>query len=189
MAIFPISPEVTETFEEDAITERGINILYDFDREDFILKDGKFIEVVGNAGVAFWIEKTLRTEFESCEVYKNTEYGTKLKELQGNYLPRKVMENVIKDNIENSLLKHERIKSLDNFTVQKNNDEIFISFDVVLFELQSNIPSAGSEEGFTRISTLEEIKDFIEYIDYIPLITNDGFKFTTSTNKLVYVKE
>lgn len=186
MAIFPISPEVEEIFEDDTVTERGINHLFDFDRQDFILKDGKLIELVGDAGVVFWIEKTLRTEYEKASVYKNTGYGTRLKELEGTYLPKSVMNNVIEENIKNSLLTHERIKSLDNFTIEKINDEVFISFEVILNPLETNVPDAGSEEGFIRISTLEDIKKFI---DYVLLITSDGFKFRTSTNMLVYVKE
>ncbi len=181
MAIFPIVEE--ENIEEEIITDRGINFLYDFTLEDFILKDGRFVELVGDAAVVFWIEKVLRTQYEISEVYHLTEYGTDLESVRGKVLPFDIAKNILKTNIEESLYKHERIKEITNFNVTQENDNVYISFNVSLNPYEPNT-DITSEEGFTRLTTIDEIKDFI---DSAVLITSDGFYFKTNLGSQVYL--
>lgn len=182
MAIFPIVKEEVITTQ---ILNRGINFLFDFDFNDFVLKDGKFIELTGDAAVVFWIEKCLRTEYEIPPVYRYTGFGTKINSLIGKVLPEVVARNILESNIKESLLKHERIKEINNFTLNQVNDLIEIEFEIKLNPITPDIDylAGNSKDGFTRISTLEEIKKFLG----IKLITSDGFYFKTSLGKQVYV--
>lgn len=174
MAIFPIVEEVN--IQEDIIQDRGINFLYDFNIGDLVSKDGKFIKLTGDAAVAFWVEKTLRTEHERAMVYKNTGYGAKLEGLRGTVLPREIAKNIFESNIKDALLTHERIKSVDNFIFSQEYEQIVISFEIKLNALNEETEStySGSEEGFTKLSTLEEIKGFLG----IKLINSDTYSTT-----------
>lgn len=176
MAIFPIIDDVI--IQNDIILDRGINFLYDFNLGDLVLKDGKFIELTGDAAVVFWIEKTLRTEYERATVYQNTGYGTTLEVLRGSVLPKEIARNMLESNIKNSLLTHERINSINNFTFQQENDKVTISFAVKLNAVTEDTESnyAGSEQGYTRLDTLEDIKNFLG----IKMVTNDSFAFSTT---------
>lgn len=183
MAIFPIVDE--DVIIEQPVFERGINFLYNFNENDFYLKDGKFIEVIGDAAVAFWIEKTLQTEWERATVYNNTEYGTKFDELRGNILPNEIAKNIFETNIKDSLLRHTRISSIDNFKFWHVDSNVYIEFEVKLNDITELLLSNTSEEGYTRISTLDDIKKFT---GIVRLITADGFLFRTNLGKQVYVE-
>jgi len=174
MAIFPIVEEVA--IQDDVIVERGINFLYDFIEGDLVLKDGKFIELTGDAAVVFWVEKTLRTEYERATVYQNTGYGTVLESLRGSVLPKEISKNILESNIKSALLKHERINSIDNFTVSQENDKVFISFEVKLNIIIEDLETtySSSEEGYTRLSTLAEIVAFLN----IKIIDSTTFSTT-----------
>lgn len=182
MSIFPITQPV---IVDNVIRDRGINFLFDFDRNDFIIKDGKFIELTGDAAVVFWIEKCLRTEYEIPPVYRYTGFGTKINSLIGKVLPEAVARNILESNIKESLLKHERIKEINNFTLNQIDDLVEIEFEVKLNPITPDLDylAGSSKDGFTRISTLEEIKKFLG----IKLITSNGFYFKTSLGKQVYV--
>jgi len=174
MAIFPITEEVA--VQEDTIVDRGINFLYDFDLGDLVLKDGKFIELTGNAAVAFWVEKTLRTEYERAMVYKNTGYGTKLEGLRGTVLPKEIAKNMLENNIKDALFRHERIKSIDNFTVTQENSLVTINFEIKLNAITEDLEviESGSEVGYTKLSTLEEIAEFLG------IVLTSSTSYTTS---------
>jgi len=174
MAIFPITDEVT--IDEVEIVERGINFLYDFIEGDLVLKDGKFIELTGDAAVVFWIEKTLRTEYERSRVYENTRYGTIIEDLRGTVLPKEISRNILENNIKDALLLHERINSISNFVFSQENEQVTLSFEIKLNPITEDLEviNGGSEDGYTKLSTLSEIKEFLG----IKLINNDTFSTT-----------
>lgn len=182
MAIFP-AIQKADTIDLSVI-ERGINFLFDFDTNDFVVKDGKIIELVGNAAVVFWIEKTLRTEFEKAQVYKNTEYGTIIETNVGKSFPLEIAKNIFEENIKSSLLKHERISSISNFTLSQEADHVTIGFEVALNQVTEEKYYYSSTSGFTRISTLEEIKEFIG----IKLITSDRFYFKSNIGQQIFLR-
>lgn len=182
MAIFPLVEE--EVLDQGTIAERGINFLFDFELNDFVIKDGKFIEVVGDAAVIFWIEKTLKTEYEKSAVYQNTAYGTELKELQGKVFPIEVSKTIAESSIKTALLTHERIKSVNGFTFEQVDDKVTIGFEIELNPISfENEFGVDSEDGFNRISTLDEIKDFIG----IKLLTSNRLYFKTNLGTQVYL--
>jgi len=174
MAIFPITEEVS--IQTDVIVERGINFLYDFIEGDLVLKDGKFVELTGDAAVVFWIEKSLRTEYERSGVYENTGYGTIIESLRGTVLPKEISRNILENNIKDALLLHERINSIANFVFSQENEQVTISFEIKLNPVTQDLEvvNGGSEEGYTKLSTLTEIKEFLG----IKLINNDTFSTT-----------
>ena len=174
MDIFPVD---IDTSQDTSISDRGSNLLYDFNEGDFIIRDGKFIEVSGDAGVVFWIEKTLKTEYEISAVYKNTEYGTKINEIKGMRLPLPIEENILTSNVKDSLLRHERINSVNVVSFSHDGAKVKIVLDITFNEVseEEDIVYSGSEQGFTKLHTLEDIKDFIN----IDIVSSNRFTLRT----------
>ena len=67
------------TFDGETKSSSGTkSYLFDFDRGDFVVRDGKLIECDGIDAIKVWIEKILRTEKGRYPIYDNTEYGCHL---------------------------------------------------------------------------------------------------------------
>lgn len=193
MSLFPTSASTVLTTSdletnENIIKDRGINFLFDFNTKDFVLQDGKFLGLTGDAGVVFWIEKTIRTEYERAQVYKNTEYGFGIERFIGVALPPSIIKLQFEDNLKKSIYQHERIKSINNFTLSKvaDSSEVEISMIIELNPITETDTQFGpvDNESFIRLDTLEEIQEFVG----IKLLTSEMFMFKTKLGEQIYVK-
>lgn len=112
---------------------KGKTFLYDFEKGDFVIKDGRLIEVEGKEAIKIWIEKVFRTERFKYEIYKENEYGTTIKKLiQGRKLPQFFLQSELKRQIEESIQKHEEIDRIEEFRTEHNLTTLLISFRVIL---------------------------------------------------------
>jgi len=193
MSLFPSSANTVLNVEdltanENIIRDRGINFLFDFTKREFVLQDGKFIGLSGDAAVVFWIEKTIRTEYERAQVYKNTDYGFGTERFIGVALPPAIIKLQFEDNLKKSIYQHERIKSINNFTLTKiaDSSEVEISMIIELNAITETDSQFGAidNESFTRLDTLEEIQEFVG----IKLLTSEMFLFKTKLGEQIYVK-
>lgn len=193
MSLFPTSANTTLTTNdlianETIIIDRGINFLFDFNKRDFVLQDGKFVGLTGDAGVVFWIEKIIRTEYERAIVYWNTGYGFGIEKFIGVALPPSIIKLQFEDNLKKSLYQHERIKSINNFTLTKiaDSSEVDISFEVELNAITETDEQFGivDNDSFKKLYTLEDIQYFIG----IKLLTKNLFLFKTKLGEQIYVK-
>lgn len=116
----------------------GKSFLFDFNTGDFVLKDGRLVEVLGIEAVKIWIEKILRTEKYRYKVYDRedkNEYGVVLEDLiVGNNFPKVFVESELKREITKALTKHPMIQSLTDWNTEKNNSKLNISFKVNLLD-------------------------------------------------------
>lgn len=116
----------------------GKSFLFDFNTRDFVLKDGRLVEVLGIEAVKIWIEKILRTEKYRYKVYERedkNEYGVVLEDLiVGNNFPKVFVESELKREITKALTKHPMIQSLTDWNTEKNNPKLNISFKVNLLD-------------------------------------------------------
>ena len=193
MAIFPQEDKVDSTsqelqFPQTIITDRGINHLFDFNTGEFVLIDGKPVEVVGDAGVIFWIEKNLRTELENPMCYRSTGFGSEIENYIGSVLPTEILQLELENSIKTTLLQHERIRQLSNFKFTRDLD-----YGIMEFEVELNAITIIDQDGtlqdpdtFTRFSTLEQIQDFIS--TKVKLLDANRLLFKTSIGNQVYVK-
>ena len=55
--------------------------LFDFDKGDFAVRDGKLVECDGIDAIKVWIEKILRTEKHRYKIYDGTDYGCQIEDL------------------------------------------------------------------------------------------------------------
>lgn len=190
MSIFPATANIdtdTTANDTDIILDRGINFLFDFNAGEFVLKDGKLVGLTGDAAVIFWIEKTLRTEYERALCYWNTNYGFGIERFIGTALPPAIIKLQFDDKIKQALLQHERIKEINNLKLEKQADSsaVKVTFEVVLNAITETdeIYNIASDDAFTKLDTLKEIQDFLS----LTLLTSDSLLYTTVLGDSVYV--
>ncbi|HZG81494.1 MAG TPA: DUF2634 domain-containing protein [Brevibacillus sp.] len=104
--------------------------LWDFEKGDFVLRDGRLIEVEGIEYVKIWVEKALRTVKDSL-IYTGTSYGSEHHSLIGrNFHPdfsRAEYERMIRE----ALLQNNAITQVANFSFSQVGERMTIDFDVI----------------------------------------------------------
>lgn len=129
-------PEITELeFENVEFTEElepiGITFLYDFKEGDFVMRDGKLIELFGLDSLKMWITKVLKTESFRFRIYENTVYGTSIESLIGSSLPRAYIESEIEREVTESLLLSPYINRLEGWQFERDGKWMRINFTVI----------------------------------------------------------
>lgn len=140
---------VIEETEQEESQIQGKTYLYDFEKGDFIIKDGRLVKADGIEAIIVWIEKILRTEKFKCKIYKKDEeideYGTTIKELiQGRKLPQFFLQSELRREIEEALQKHNEIERIEDFRTEQNFATLKIYFTVIL----KNGETFGQEVSF-----------------------------------------
>lgn len=135
-------PEITEEQTQTDIETNekaayyGKSFLYDFKKGDFVMQNGKFVEVTGKEAIKVWIEKILRTEKFRFKVYDNgteLQYGITIEDLiVGRSLPQSFVESELKREIHEALLQHPEIESLADMEFLREGSTLTISFTVNL---------------------------------------------------------
>lgn len=135
-------PKIAElqfkTTDNTDLPQMGKSFLFDFKTGDFVLKDGRLVEISGIEAVKVWIQKILKTEKYRYKVYERedkNEYGIVLEDLiVGNNFPQSFVESELKREITGALTKHPMIKSLTDWKIEKKNPLLNISFKVNLLD-------------------------------------------------------
>lgn len=110
----------------------GKSFLYDFTRNDFVLRDGKFIEITEKEVIQQWIEKCIRTEKDKFKIYTQKQYGVPLEQLiRDSKLPRVLLESELEREIKEALTQHFLISDIINFEMTKNGTICEIHFGVI----------------------------------------------------------
>jgi len=137
--VFPQTEVVTTT---QSVSENiGTNTyLFDFDKGDFVIRDGKLIECDGIEAIKVWIEKILRTEKGRFKIYDNTEYGCHLEDLIiGNSYTPEFIEAELKREIEDALLLNSQITSVTNFKISREKNSLIVEMEVHILDAGANI--------------------------------------------------
>ncbi len=101
---------------------------FDFQKGEFIFKGKDASVLTGLEALKQWIRKTLLTQRGRYKIY-TADYGANIEDLLiGKNLPFEYIETELKREIESALLRHEDIKSITNFKVQRNGSELIVSF-------------------------------------------------------------
>jgi len=137
--VFPQTEVVTTTqsVSENIGTK---TYLFDFDKGDFVIRDGKLIECDGIEAIKVWIEKILRTEKGRFKIYDNTEYGCHLEDLIiGNSYTPEFIEAELKREIEDALLLNSQITSVTNFKISREKNSLTVEMEVHILDAGANI--------------------------------------------------
>lgn len=123
--------EFEESFVPDELPPLGINFLYDFDKGDFVYRDGKLVELYGIESLKMWIMKVMKTERFRFRVYDDTEYGILIEDLIGSNLPRAYIEAEIKREVTSSLVLHPYIDDIQEWTFERDGKWMRVRFRVI----------------------------------------------------------
>lgn len=133
--MFPKIAELEFNIEQaETLPTIGKSFLFDFKKGDFVLKDGKMIELHGIEALKMWIEKTIRTEKFTFKIYENVEYGVLIEDLLGSNFPRTFIESEIKREVTTGLEKHPYIQRINNWQFIRDSNRMSISFEVITIE-------------------------------------------------------
>lgn len=129
-------PEIAElqfNVEEtaDELEPIGKNFLYDYNKGDFVIKNGKMVELFGVDSLTAWILKVMKTELGRFRVYEGVNYGVTLEELIGSVLPRAYVESEIKREVTESLLLSPYINRLEGWTFERDGTWMRVNFTVI----------------------------------------------------------
>lgn len=116
---------------------QGKTFLYDFEKGDFVIRDGRLVEVEGKEAIKIWIEKILRTERFKYEIYRGEEstdeYGTTIKNLiYGRKVPQFFLQSELKRQIDETLKRNTEIDRIEDFRTEQHFSALIISFTVIL---------------------------------------------------------
>lgn len=134
----------TETIENRE-EKFGITYLFDFEKGEFVIKDGKLVEANELESIKIWIEKKIRTDKFKFKIYKkdyeNDEYGVTVKNLLGKKLPEKLIQSEIKRELEKEIIVNPKINKLKRWNILVDGSKVQINFAVELEdeELEVNI--------------------------------------------------
>lgn len=126
--------EIKKTPSSDI--KMGRSFLFDFEKEDFVLQDGKVVEIDDIKALEVWIEKIIRTEkfkFKIYDTVEKSQYGITIMELiMGKKLPLNFMMAEIRREIIEALLTHPMIEGVGEFKLDRLKNILSISFKVIL---------------------------------------------------------
>lgn len=128
-------PQITELeFNTQEVTEdlpkQGKSFLFDFEKGDFVLRDGKLVEVYGKEALKIFVKKTLRTQRYRFEIYKDVDYGINTADLIGTSYPKDFVHSEMRREIITALTAHPFIDNILNFEFEKVGSSLKVKFVV-----------------------------------------------------------
>lgn len=126
-------PKVNITVQQNTKNESSgtKSYLFDFEKGDFVVKDGKLIECDGLEAIKVWIEKILRTEKGRFAIFDDTDYGCHIEDLiVGNNYPVEYIEAELKREIEEALLLNSNISSVNDFKITRTRNNLIVEMEV-----------------------------------------------------------
>lgn len=131
--MFPEYEPQLNNLDQDDKTTVGKSFLFDFKTEEFVLRDGKLIEIDGIEALKSRINKILKTEkfkFKIYETGEENEYGVTLLNLVNSGHPQIFIQAEIQRSVTEALEKDIEILNIDNFIFSKEKRKLVISFEV-----------------------------------------------------------
>lgn len=136
--------DITEFIENEGVTItsgettvfNGTSFLYDFEKGDFVYKNGAPVVVTGVEAIRVWIEKVIRTDKFKFDIYKDGEenYGVYIEDLLGSNFPKGFVESEMRRELTESILKNPYIEELIEWSFERDGSSLTINFTVVLFD-------------------------------------------------------
>lgn len=134
-------PEIDYDFDaeevvEEEITESikiGRTPLYDFDRQEYVIRDGKVVECTQEEAVRQWTGFLIKTKLGKYRVYDDTEFGSNVESFIGyKYDNVGYVVSEIEREIEEGAELCAAIDSIEDFDHEMSNGVLRITFTIVL---------------------------------------------------------
>ena len=128
--MFPEKTNIVTASNTETLSGRK-SYLFDFDKGDFVVRDGKLVECDGLEAIKVWIEKIIRTEKGRYHIYNNTDYGCHLEDLIiGNSYTIEFIEAELRREIKEALLQNPQITNVTGFLITRDKGSITVSLEV-----------------------------------------------------------
>lgn len=131
--MFPNDTIITEESTEETPMGNGKSFLFDFEKGDFTVQDGKVLTCSGIDAVKIWIDKVLRTEkfkFKIYETGEEDEYGVTLIDFINSGFPLDFIKVEVEREIKEALAKNSAIESVHTFEFERIKRALSCSFSV-----------------------------------------------------------
>ncbi|GED13973.1 DUF2634 domain-containing protein [Aneurinibacillus migulanus] len=140
----PNPDELLEEIEQQQADEidLGTGFLFDFKNNQFVIQNGRRVELNDIEAVKMWMTKILLTEKYQYGIYANYpdapefEYGTLTEFCIGRVITDD-MRMQLQENIEASATRHPRVAFLSEWRFEKDEDRLTVYFRVNLVDEQS----------------------------------------------------
>ncbi|NHI47966.1 DUF2634 domain-containing protein [Clostridium botulinum] len=134
MALLPeediIIEEVEETEEEQTLSKLGKVFLFDFERNQYVMKNGKLVECTERQALEQWIHWILLTYKDKYNVYKGTDFYCNIEDLVGKKRNAFILSELQRE-VEEAVTKHRYVDHIENFITTQEKSTLNIQFDVV----------------------------------------------------------
>lgn len=128
-SIFPFIDATPADASTSAETSVQKEYLWDFDKNDFVLSNGKPVIVEGIEALKIWILKALRTQRYRYLAY-TWNYGQEFEDLIGQKYGPEVLKSEAQRYLNDTLLINPHIKSISNVSVVFDGSKLSIDFTV-----------------------------------------------------------
>ena len=123
-------------YENTALPFNGRAFLFDYKNGDFLMENGRPIEVTGKRAVEAWLEKLIRTAKFRFEIYEDFEgsqvdYAVTIEDLIGGVWPKGFVEAEIEREIKEAAVTNTYIDDLINWEFEREGSLLKISFTVL----------------------------------------------------------
>lgn len=139
--MFPDDEEVVNeglTDEDGAIPFDGKAFLYDYKKNDFVLRNGAPVLLEGKEALKAWIEKCIRTVKFKAAVHKNLDYGPQIEDLIGSVFDNDFIQAEIEREVSDALLKNPYILNINDFTFEIEGSKL--SATITITTIYDNEP-------------------------------------------------
>jgi hypothetical protein len=132
--MFPITSDLPQAATTDTVKYGfGKSFLFDFNKGDFALKDGKIQTAEDISALKVWIEKILRTKRDEYKIYEGTPYGSRFDDLAvGSTYPPTFIDSELRREVEDALTQNPQIITVSDFTVDRSAGNCTVNFNVTL---------------------------------------------------------
>lgn len=129
----PNEKAVSQAAQVTDVSVGRVSFVFDFDKGDFVLSDGRVKTCEGLDALRLWVHKTLLTGRNRFRVYDGTDYGADIEDLVvGSRYTRAFVQSELRREIEQALKKHPRVKSVADFEeTYTGDDRLAVSFRVI----------------------------------------------------------
>lgn len=130
--MFPnLAFRIEETESSQFTNYNGVSFAFDFEKNEYVIKDGKLVEISTDESLKQFISWTLKTEVKKYKIY-DEEYGIDRDIFIGKKaLPTAFINSELKRQIQEQLTKHPLISDVRNFTHSKQSNTLKIDFEVI----------------------------------------------------------
>jgi hypothetical protein len=128
--VLPLNITPVTTSPSSSASKVIAEYLWDFEKNDFVLKDGKFQIVTGLEALKIWVYKALSTKKNTYKAYTSN-YGQLFDDLVGNGYSNALVEAETKRLLLDCLTRNPNITGIDNFNISFDGDTLNINFTLV----------------------------------------------------------